>query len=88
MTDEWQQEVSDRMNRLRHSLEALRAEKKLGPDPRRRVDALTKEVNELIRVVDEDKSKGVHNFVYAQALIGKAEEKVVAIKKSISPSLE
>ncbi len=88
MTDEWQKEISDRMARLRRSLEALSAEKKLGPDPRKRVEALIKEVNESIKVVDEDRSKGVHNFSYAQTLIGKAEEKVVAIKNSISRPLE
>ncbi len=88
MTDEWQQEVSDRMKRLKGSLEALGVEKKLTPESRKKVEALTKEVNEFVKVVDEDKSKGVHNFGYAQGLMAKAEEKVLMIKHSIYRSLE
>jgi len=63
------------------------AEKKLGPVPRN-VEASIKEVNEFVRVVEEDKSKGVHNFAYAQEVIGKAEEKILTIKNSTSPSSE
>ncbi len=88
MTDEWQKEVLDRMNRLKHSLEALRTEKRPGSDPKKRAESLFKEVGELIKAVDGDKSKGVHNFIYAQTLIGKAEEKVAAFKNSISQPLE
>ncbi len=85
--DEWQQEVSDRMKRLKRSLETLMAEKRLASTPRK-VEALMKEVNEFVRVVEEDKSRGVHNFAYAQELMGKAEERVLTIKNSISQSLE
>jgi hypothetical protein len=88
MTDEWQQEVSDRMKRLKGSLEALGIEKQLTLESRKKVEALMKEVNEFVRVVDEDKSKGAHNFGYAQGLMAKAEEKVLMIKQSVYRSLE
>ena len=89
MTDEWQHEVSDRMKRLKLSLEALRAEKNSAPDPeRKRIEALTKEVSLLLKSVDEDKSKGVHNFIYTQKVIAKAEEKVLPTKSSTAKSLD
>ena len=70
MTDEWQQEVSDRIKRLKLSLEAYQRSRRMpgSGSERKKVEALVKEVNELLRVVEEDKSKGVHNFVYAQEI--------------------
>lgn len=89
MTDEWQQEVSARMKRLKLSLETLRFQEKLTPDPeKRKVEDLTKEVERLLKPISEDKSRGVHNFAYAQKLMSEAEEKVLTTKKSLSRWLE
>ncbi len=89
IADDWQQEVSERMKKLKLSLDALKVQKKLAPDPEKeKVEAQTKEVEQLLKVVDGDKSKGVHNFIYAQSLIFKAEEKVNSAKRSISKWLE
>ncbi len=85
MIDEWQQEVSDRMKKLKRSLETLRAQKKQAPDSEKsEMDALTKEVEELLKAIDKDKSRGVHNFIYAKRLTLDAEEKVLSAKKAIS----
>lgn len=89
MTDEWQQEVSGRVKRLKLSLETLRFQEKLTPDPeKRKVEDLTKEVERLLKPISEDKSRGVHNFAYAQKLMSEAEEKVLTTKKSLSRWLE
>ena len=88
ITDEWQQEVSGRVKRLKSSLEALRVEKRGDPEAKKKVDVLMKEVNEQITAIEQDKSKGVHNFVYAQELMAKAEEKVLAIRNSFSVASE
>ena len=61
----------------------------MAPDPeKRKVEPLIKEVEDLLKAVDEDKSKGVHNFIYAKKLISEAEKKVLTTKKSISKWLE
>jgi hypothetical protein len=87
MTDDWQREVSDRTQKVKLSLEALKVEGKSNSGPgRKRIEVVAKEVNEFLKVIHADKSKGVHNFVYAQRLIGKAEERILAIKNSIPES--
>ena len=84
MTDEWQREVSEQMKKLKLSLEALRVKKKLVPDPeKRKVEVLIKEVEEALKVIDEDKSKGVHNFIYAKKLVSEAEKKVFSAKRTL-----
>jgi hypothetical protein len=89
MTDGWQGEVSDRMKRLKLSVETLKAQKKLVTDPeKRKVEAITREVEGVLKVIDEDKSKGVHNFIYTQKLMSEAEKRVLATKKVISKALE
>ncbi len=81
MTDGWQREVSEQMKKLKLSLEALKVQKKLVPDPeKRKVEALTKEVEGALKAIDGDKSKGVHNFIYAQRLISEAEKKVLTMR--------
>ncbi len=55
------------------------------PDPeKRKIEALTKEVENLLKVIDEDKSKGVHNFNYAKKLMAESEEKVLSAKRALS----
>jgi hypothetical protein len=89
MTDEWQKEVSEQMKKLKLSLEDLRVRKKLVPEPeKRKVESLTKEVEETLKAIDQDKSKGVHNFIYAKRLMSEAEKKVLTTKRSISKVLE
>jgi hypothetical protein len=89
MTDGWQKEVSEEMKKLKLSVEALKVQKKLVSDPeKRKVEALTREVEEALKTIDEDKSKGVHNFTYAKRLMSKAEKRVLTTKKFISKDLE
>ena len=89
MTDGWQKEVSDQMKRLKHSLEAFRVEKKRVSDPeKQKIEALTGKVEEALKAIDKDKSKGVHNFIYAKKLMSEAEKRVLETKKSISKGLE
>jgi len=88
MTDQWQQEISDRLKRLKVSLEALRTREGGTPESRRWAEASLREAEEWVRAIAEDKSKGVHNFVYAQELMAKAEAKVLAIRQSNSKSPE
>jgi len=89
MTDEWQKETSDRMKKLKLSLETLRVQKKLVPDSEKReVETITKELEDLLKTIDEDKSKGVHNFVYGERLMSRAEEKISSTKRNISKWLE
>jgi hypothetical protein len=81
MTDKWQQEVSERMKKLELSLKTLTFGKKT-PDPeKRKTEILVKEVEDLLKAIHQDKSKGVHNFIYAQKLLSKAEEKVFMAKR-------
>ncbi len=85
MTDEWQQDITSRIRKLRVSVEALRVQRKTMPDPeKKRVEALTKEAENLLKWVGNDKSKGVHNFAYAQKLVREAEKKVLSAKGSLS----
>ena len=85
MTDEWQQEIAGRTKKLKLSLETLRVQRKVVPDTEKKVvEALTKEAEDLLKAVGEDKSKGVHNFAYAQKLVGEAEEKVLSVKRRLS----
>jgi hypothetical protein len=89
MTDGWQKDVSEQMKKLKLSLEALKIQKKLIPDPeKRKVEALTREVEEALKAIDGDKSKGVHNFIYAKKLISEAEKKILITQKSIPKRLE
>ena len=85
MTDEWQQEISNRMKKLKLHIEALRFQEKMATDPeKRKVEALIKETENLLKVIDADKSKGVHNFIYAQKLMSEAEKKTLLAKKFLS----
>jgi hypothetical protein len=89
MMDEWQLEVSDRMKRLRLSVDALKVQRKRVPEAEKKnIDTLIKKVEETLKTVGEDKSKGVHNFTYAQQLISRSEEQVLSTKQSISKWLE
>jgi hypothetical protein len=85
MTEGWQKEISDHMGKVKGSLEALRALKKRVPDPeKRKVESLTKEIEGALKAIDRDKSKGVHNFIYAEKLMSEAEKRLLATRKSIS----
>jgi nitrate/TMAO reductase-like tetraheme cytochrome c subunit len=85
MTDGWQKEVSRQMNKLKHAIEALRVREKRVPDPeKQRIEALMGKVEEVLKAIDKDKSKGVHNFIYAKKLMSEAEKRVLATEKSIS----
>jgi predicted transcriptional regulator len=89
MTDGWQKEVSGQMKRLKHSLEARRVQKKGVPNPeKQKIEALTGKVEEVLKAIDEDKSKGVHNFIYAKKLMSEAEKKALAAQKSFSKGLQ
>ena len=89
MTDGWQKEVSEQMKKLKLSLEDLRLRKKLLPDPeKRKLEALAKEVEKTLKAIDQDKSKGVHNSIYARRLMSEAEKKVLTTKRSISKEVE
>jgi nitrate/TMAO reductase-like tetraheme cytochrome c subunit len=85
MTDEWQKEINDKMKKLRLSFEALNLRKKMAPDSeKRKVETIIKEGEGILKAIDEDKSRGVHNLDYAKRLMGKAEEKVLSVKKILS----
>ena len=89
MTDEWQKTVSEKMKDLKLSLEAFRGQQKtIGGSEKRNVETLLKEVRDLLKAIDSDKSKGVHNFGYTTKLISDAEEKVLLAKKILSKSSE
>ena len=89
MTDEWQKEIFNQRKKLKLSLEALKVKKKRIPDSeQRKVEALTKELENILKAIDEDKSKGVHNFIYAKKLMSEGEEKVLFIQRSLSKQLE
>ena len=89
MTDDWQREVSERVKKLKVSLDGLRVQKKEIPGPeKKKVEVLTKEVEELLKAVEGDKSKGVHNFAYAQKLLSDAEGKVYSTRKALSKWIE
>jgi len=89
MADGWQKDVSEQMKKLKLSLEALKIQKKLIPDPeKRKVEALTREVEEALKAIDRDKSKGVHNFIYAKRLMSEAEKRILITQKSIPKRLE
>ena len=89
MTDGWQKDVSEQIKKLKLSLEALKIQKKLISDPeKRKVEALTREVEEALKAIDGDKSKGVHNFIYAQRLMSEAEKRILITQKSIPKRLE
>lgn len=85
MVDDWQQEVSDRMKKLKLSLETLRAQRgQASESERSATEALTNEVEKLLKAIDGDKSRGVHNFIYAQRLMTEAEKKVDSGKNVLS----
>ncbi|MDI7260766.1 MAG: hypothetical protein QME90_12700 [Thermodesulfobacteriota bacterium] len=85
MMDAWQREISEKMKKLRLSLETLMFQKKLAPESeKKKVEALIKEIENLVKVVEEDKSRGVHNFDYAKKLVSEAEKKVFNTQKFLS----
>ncbi len=89
MPDGWQKEVSDRMGKLKLSLEALKDRRKLISDPERsEVEALSREVREVLNAIAEDKSQGAHNFGYAKRLMSDAEKKILTAKRFISKATE
>jgi hypothetical protein len=76
MTDDWQKEVSERTEKLRRYLEKVQVQKKQSPDMEKgKVATLAGEVEEVLKVIQEDRSKGVHNFSYATKLLSEAEKK-------------
>jgi hypothetical protein len=85
MTDDWQKEVSDRMGRLRSSIERLTSQRRMTSEPgRKKVEALTREIEEILKALEKDRSRGVHNFVYARELLLRAEEQVLSAERSFS----
>ena len=89
MMDEWQKEITDKMKKLRLSLETLNVQKKLASEPeKKKIEALIKEGEDHLKAIDGDKSKGVHNFVYAKRLMAMVEEKVLSAKRTLSKRLE
>jgi hypothetical protein len=89
MTDEWQKEISDQMKRLKHSLGVLRVTQKRVPElEKRKMESLTRKVEEALKAIEEDKSKGVHNFIYAKRLMSEAERRVRATQMSSSKKVE
>jgi hypothetical protein len=89
MTDEWQKEITDKMKKLRLILETLNVQKKLASEPeKKKIETLIKEGEDHLKAINEDKSKGVHNFNYAKKLITIAEVKFFSAKKSLLKWLE
>jgi hypothetical protein len=88
MTDDWQKEISEGMKRVKTSLVTLGLRKNISEAEKRRRRDITREVEDLLKTIEQDKSKGVHNFSYTQSLISKAEEKVQSIQKSTSKTEE
>lgn len=89
MTQKWQKEISNRLKRLKLSIEPLKLRKKLIPNTEKNwAEVLTREVDTLIKAVEEDESKGVHNFTYAQRLMSEAEEKVLSLEKAVSKQIK
>ncbi len=84
MPEGWQKEISDRMRKLKVSLDALKGQKKLvsGPEERK-METLTGEVEAALHAIREDKSQGVHNFVYAKQLMSSAEKKILTAKRFV-----
>jgi hypothetical protein len=84
ITDGWQREVSDQMKKLKHSLQALRVqEKRVSVPERQKIEALAGKVEEALKAIDRDKSKGVHNFIYARKLMSEAGKRVLEAQKPI-----
>jgi inorganic triphosphatase YgiF len=89
MTDEWQKEISDQIKRLKYALGVLRVTKKRVPDPEKQTMAsVTGKVEEALKAIDKDKSKGVHNFLYAKKLMSQAEKEVLATQKPFSKGVQ
>jgi len=79
MTEDWQREVLQRLRRMKTALEAFRSQNKgasHGED--KRAEKAAEEAERLLKAVEEDKSKGAHNFQYAQKLISEADQKMLA----------
>lgn len=84
MTDEWQREVSDRMKRLKLSVERLLAQMRITSESEKKKSNGLREVEEILKVLEKDRSKGVHNFIYAQDLLLRAETQVLSTERSAS----
>jgi len=79
--DQEQKEVMDRIKRLKLALEPLPL------NPQWNLETLRKEVGSWLKTIEEDKSKGVHNFDYARKLISQAEDRVFTIENPIAKSV-
>jgi len=88
MTDDWQKEIAEGMKRVKVSLAALTPQKNFPDTEKGRIKTVTKEVEDLLLTIEQDKSKGVHNFTYTQELISRAEEKVRSIRTPGSKTKE
>jgi hypothetical protein len=72
------------MKKLKHSLQALRVqEKRVSVPERQKIEALAGKVEEALKAIDRDKSKGVHNFIYARKLMSEAGKRVLEAQKPI-----
>ncbi len=77
------------MKRLRFSLEALGSRKKLlSNQDQREIEAVRRKMEEIQKAIDQDRSKGAHNFNYAKQLISEVEKRVLATQTAITKKSE
>jgi hypothetical protein len=82
MTDQWQRDISQKLARAKASLESLRTESKKMPDSERKMaETVIREAEALVKAVEQDRSKGVHNFTYARALLFRAEAEILSVER-------
>jgi hypothetical protein len=85
MIEEWQREISAQLKKTKSVLEALRKqdEATAGPEQKKK-DTLSKEIEAILQVLEEDKSNGAHNFQYGRKLISEAEQKILAARRALA----
>ena len=77
MPDEWQEEISQGIKKMRHALDTVKARKDVSNSQKKKME----EVEFLLTAIERDKSRGAHNFAYAQKLLSRAEQKVAPESK-------
>ncbi len=86
--DLWQEAISDDHRSAMALLTWINIQiSSTSPDVVSRVSPLINEARALIEIVDNDGSKGVHNFRYSRMLISEARKRLIKAKKMI-PKIE
>jgi hypothetical protein len=80
--EQWQSEIAERIRRAERHLLVLRAKfRHFKTDVPEEIASKIKKAEIMIDLVEREKSRGGHNFLYSKALIAEADDYLLEVKK-------